>query len=104
MKNSIDKFSRELKIVPSPLLEGGYDFDWKGRIHGSLAYFGNEVNIQMIVSKKPGRGYCQKFIKKFKKYCEDQGKELVSSTPISEPWEHICKKYGLKIYQCDVML
>jgi len=91
---------KDLKIYQSPLLQGGYDFNWKnGLVYGCIARFGKEINIQMIVSKDKGKGNAQEFVKKFKQYLKENGLKLVSSTPLNEVWRHICKKYKLKIYE-----
>ena len=94
-----EDFMNDLVAFRSPLLIGGYDFLYKDEIRGSIARFDKEINIQFIESKYPGKGNVQKFIKLWKKDCEDRGFTLVSSTPISPAWEHIANKFNIKIYK-----
>jgi len=90
---------KELKLTKSQLLKGGFDFVYKGNIRGTLARFDKEINIQIIESRIENKGNCQKFIKEFIKDLESKKFSLVSSTPLSESWRHICKKFGLKVYE-----
>lgn len=94
------KFAQRVRIYKSPLLRGGLDIkDDANKIICSVYKSGKEVNIQAIISRDEGKGNCQRFIKDFQKDLNERGLMLVSSTPISEAWEHICKKYKITIYR-----
>ena len=93
-------FANEMKLYKSPLLQGGIDFEWQnGKIWGTFARFGSEINIQAIFSSDENKGNCQHFIKKWQEDLKSRNMMLVSSIPISEAWRHICNKFQLKIYE-----
>jgi len=89
---------KNLILTKSPLMKDCFDFLWKEEIRGTLAKFDKEINIQIIESRKPNEGNCQRFIKEFKKDLESKKLKLVSSTSLSKSWTHICKKFDIKIY------
>ena len=90
---------KDMVLYRSPLLIEGIDFHWKNLIQGTFAKFGKEINIQFIRSKNLNQGNCQKFIQLWKKDLKKRKLTLVSSTPISQAWRHICEKMQIKIYE-----
>jgi hypothetical protein len=58
-----------------------------------------EINIQYIQSDNQGQGDAQGLVRGLLQHCKNNGLILSSSSPISEIWEHICRKYSIKIYQ-----
>ena len=90
---------KNLFLTKSKLLKNGYDFVYNGNIRGTLVKFNKEINIQLIESRIQNKGNCQNFIKLFQKELKKTDFTLVSSTPISESWRHICQKYKIKIYE-----
>lgn len=89
---------KDLTLTNCKLMDQAFDFNWKDLIGGTLARFGNEMNIQLIESRYPDNGNCQEFIIEFQKYMKKADLVLVSSTSISDSWTHICKKLKIKIY------
>ena len=88
-----------LKIFPSKLMIDAFDFSYENNlVFGTVATFDNELNIQMIISQKEGKGNCQKCITDLINYAQSQNLVLVSSSPLSPVWEHIANKFKLKIY------
>jgi hypothetical protein len=86
-----------LKLSKSALMRDAVDFNYKKKIRGTLARIDDTISIQMIISDKPGKGNCQKFIKLLKKDCEEKRLKLESTTSISNAWTHICKKLLIHI-------
>lgn len=64
-----------------------------------LARFGKELNIQYIKSQYEGKRHATEMIEELLKYCEKNELTLASSTPISEGWRRLCKKFNLKVYE-----
>ncbi len=63
-----------------------------------LAIFEEELNIQYINSEEEGKGHATEMIVHLLEWCEKEKYTLVSSTPISDSWIHLCKKFKLKVY------
>lgn len=61
-----------------------------------------EVNIQYIQSDNQGKGDAQGLVQGLLEYCSGKGKILSSSEPLCEAWNHICQKYGIKVYRMEI--